>query len=160
MDLQDDLELNTILVINAVRNHIKQAVLNGLMVQELEEQLPLVNAVMEVNEVYDDDVIEPNIENLEMVDVDLVNINLMNVPQKVMAFLNGLKIPIGKEVMNSEPEDVEDANPASEDVEMDTQVEIAEDKTESTGMQLVEITPLQKRSNKTKLSQKQGLIII
>ena len=90
------------------------------MVQDLEELLSQVNAAMEVNEVDNDVVIDPNVANPEMVDVDPFNTNLINVPQEALDFLNILKISMDMEVANSEPEDVNNTNPVPEDIEMMT----------------------------------------
>ena len=67
------------------------------------------NVVIEVNDVNNDDVIDPIVANPEMVDADPLNIDIMNVPQKALDFLNKLKIPMGMEVAHSDPEHVEDA---------------------------------------------------
>ena len=86
--MEDELELNTTSFLNAVSTRTEQAILNGLMVQDLDDLLPIVNAAMEVNKIDNDDMIDPNI------------------PQEALDFPNRLKIAIGMEVASSEPEDI------------------------------------------------------
>ena len=51
VDLEDELEFNITSVLETVRTQTDQAVLKGLMIQDIEDLLSLVNTVMEVNEV-------------------------------------------------------------------------------------------------------------